>query len=231
MVFKEHQKTIAYKISLSSQSWDHSRLSPSNLGELPDANCISWGIAFSPFLVLPMYFMKVLIPDDRRGQRDSLRQLAQNEREVQISGIAEYAESAPERVLARELRLALDGCPICDGGYRDHSFTILSTVIIEQDWQSPLRLKQYYDLLHAHHWQELLRLREWNEAADILVGFAFRCAQGRVGVVTIISPAKPDLPDTPLHYMILPEEDERSLLSLVPAERWHPLRSVFGVGR
>lgn len=175
--------------------------------------------------------MKVLIPDDRRGHRDSLRNLTQQEREVQVSGIAEQAESAPESVLARELRLTLDGCPICDGGYRDHSFAILATVIIEQQWQSPLRLKEYYDLLHAHRWQELLRLREWKEAADTLVGFAFRCAQERVGVVTILSPAKPDLPDTPLHYMILPEEDGHRLLSLVPAKTWHPLRSVSAASR
>ena len=175
--------------------------------------------------------MKVLIPDDRRGHRDSLRNLTQQEREVQVSGIAEEAESASESVLARELRLALDGCPFCDGGYRDHSFAILSTVIIEQQWQSPLRLKEYYDLLHAHRWQEILRLREWNEAADTLVGFAFRCVQGRVGIVTILSPAKPDLPDTPLHYLILPEEDGHRLVSLVPAKTWHPLRSASAAFR
>lgn len=175
--------------------------------------------------------MKVLIPDDSRGQRDYLRQLVEKEREVHISGIAEQPESAPDRVLARELRLALDGCPICDGGYRDHSFAILATVIIEQAWQSPLRLKQYYDLLHARRWQELLRLREWSEAADILVGFGFRCARERIGIVTILCPAKPDLPDTPLHYMILPEEDGNNFLSVVPQERWHPLRSVSAAAR
>lgn len=184
-----------------------------------------------PFLVLAVCFMKVLIPDDRRGQRDSLRRFVEREREAQVSGIAEQAESAPDRALARELRLALDGCPICDGGYRDHSFAILATVIIEQEWQSPLRLKQYYELLQAHRWQELLRLREWNEAADILTGFAFRCVQGRVGIVTIHSPAKPDLPDTPLHYMILPEDDGHRLLSLVPAKTWHPMRSVSATAR
>src|SRR6266568_2358398 len=141
---------------------------------------------------LPGYFMKVLIPDDRRGHRDSLRKLLEREREIQVSGVADDAESSPESVIARELRRTLDGCPICDGGYRDHSYAVLATIAIEQQWQSPLRLKQYYDFLHERRWEELLCIREWNSAADTLVGFAFRCAAGRVGIVTILSPAKTD---------------------------------------
>src|SRR5206468_4996236 len=85
------------------------------------------------------------------------------------------------------------------GGYRDHSFVILATVAIEPQWQSALHVKQYYDFLDERRWQELLRLREWNDAADTLIGFAFRCAGGRVGIVTMLSPARPGLPDTPLH--------------------------------
>jgi hypothetical protein len=169
--------------------------------------------------------MNVLLPDDRRAHRDSLRSLLEREREVQVSGIAEDAESDPGSVLARELRRTLDGCPICDGGYRDHSFVVLATVTIEPQWQSPLRVKQYYDSLQARRWRELLGLREWGDDADALVGFAFRCILGRVGVVTVFSPAKPGLPDTPLHYVILPEEEGNSLLALLPLENWHPLRS------
>ncbi|PYU00403.1 MAG: hypothetical protein DMG38_07990 [Acidobacteria bacterium] len=170
--------------------------------------------------------MKVLIPDDRRGHRDCLRKLLQQERKAQVSGVAEEAESVPGSVIARELRRTLDGCPICDGSYRDHSYVVLATVAMEPQWECPLRVKQYYDLLHERRWQELLRLREWNHDADALVGFAFRCAEGRVGIVTILSPAKPGLPDTPLHYLILPEEEGNSLLGLLPPEKWCPLRSV-----
>jgi len=170
--------------------------------------------------------MQVLIPDDRRGHRDSLRNLIQREREVQVSGIAEEAESAPDCAIARELRRALDGCPVCDGSYRDHSYAILATVAIAEQWQSPLRVKQYYDCLQERRWQELLSIREWDDAADALVGFAFRCSTGRVGIVTILSPARPGLPDTPLHYTILPEEEGNSLLAVLPPEKWRPLRSV-----
>src|SRR2546429_8758367 len=87
-----------------------------------------------------------------------------------------------------------------------------------RDWSS--------DVCSSDLWQELLRLREWNDAADTLIGFAFRCAGGRVGIVTMLSPARPGLPDTPLHYVILPEEEGNSLQALIPPEKWHPLRST-----
>lgn len=170
--------------------------------------------------------MQVLIPDDRRGHRDSLRRLIQREREVQVSGIAEEAESSPDNAIARELRRALDGCPICDGSYRDHSYIILATVAIAQQWQSPLRVKQYYDCLQERRWPELLSIREWDDVADALIGFAFRCPVGRVGIVTMLSPAKPDLPDTPLHYTILPEEEGKRLRALLLPEKWRALRSA-----
>ncbi|HKW61852.1 MAG TPA: hypothetical protein VJN89_04845 [Candidatus Acidoferrum sp.] len=168
--------------------------------------------------------MKVLIPDDRCGHRDSLRKLIQREREVHVSGITDEAEGAPGSAIARELRRALDGCPICDGSYRDHSYSILATVAIVEQWHSPLRVNQYYDCLQNRSWQELLRIREWNGAADTLIGFAFRCSLGRVGIVTMLSPADPSLPDTPLHYTILPEEEGKKLLALLPPEKWRPLR-------
>ena len=136
------------------------------------------------------------------------------------------AENAPDSAIARESRRALDGCPVCDGSYRDHSYTILATVALAEQWQSPLRVKQYYDCLQVRRWQELLSIREWNDAADSLIGFAFRCSIGRVGMVTMLSPAEPSLPDTPLHYTILPEEEGNSLLVLLPPEKWRPLRSV-----
>lgn len=170
--------------------------------------------------------MQVLIPDDRRGHRDSLRHLIQRERGVQVSGIAEEAENAPESAIARELRRALDGCPVCDGSYRDHLYSILATVAIAERWQSPLRVKEYYDCLRERRWQDFLAIREWSDAADILIGFAFRCSVGRVGIVTMLSPAEPSLPDTPLHYTILPEEEGNSLLALRPPETWRPLRSA-----
>jgi len=175
--------------------------------------------------------MHVLIPDDERGHRDSLRNLIQREREVQVSGTAEEAENAPDCVIARELRRALDGCPVCDGSYRDHSYAILATVAIAEQWQSPLRVKQYYDCLQESRWQELLCIREWDDAADTLIGFVFRCSAGRVGIITILSPAKAGLPDTPLHYTILPEEEGNRLLALLPSEKWHALRSASPAAR
>ena len=120
----------------------------------------------------------------------------------------------------------MDGCLVCDGGHRDHSFVILATVAIEPQWQKRPHVKQYYDLLDERRWQELLCVRVRNDTADTLIGFAFRCAGGRVGIVTMLSPARPGLPDTELHDVILTEEEGNSVLTLIPTGKWHPLRST-----
>lgn len=170
--------------------------------------------------------MKVLIADDNRGHRHALCKLLEREPEVQVSGIAEDEEMAPDRVIARELRRILDGCPICNGGYGGHTYVVLATVAMENGWYNSPHLKQYFDLLEARRWGELLRIREWNGVADAITGFAFRCAAGRVGILTMFCPAKPNLPDTPLHYVILPSAEQNKLLGLLPPETWLPLRSA-----
>ena len=66
------------------------------IGDLPDFIAGVFGLCLGIFLGrLGAYFMKVLLTDDRRGNRDSLRRLVQREPEVQVSGIAEDAENAP----------------------------------------------------------------------------------------------------------------------------------------
>ena len=66
------------------------------IGDLPDFIACVFRLCLGIFLGrLGAYFMKVLLTDDRRGNRDSLRRLVQREPEVQVSGIAEDAENAP----------------------------------------------------------------------------------------------------------------------------------------
>ena len=168
--------------------------------------------------------MKVLIPDDDRGHWELLRRSLDQESELQISGAAADAETASHSVIARELRRILDGCPICDGGYRDHVYALLATLAMEKGGRSAARLKQFYGLLRQYLWRELLGFRDRNPGEDIVAAFAFRCATGRVGVVTILCPANPDLPDNPLHYMILPAEEGKNLLALLHPQKWLPLR-------
>jgi hypothetical protein len=170
--------------------------------------------------------MKVLIPDDNRPRWDSVRQFLQQESEIRVSGIAADAETAFHSVIARELRRILDGCPICDGGYREHDYALLATLVIQKG-QSPARLKQFYDLFRQYRWRELLCFQDWSPCEDIVADFAFRCATGRMGIVTVLSSADPDVPDNPLHYMILPVEEGKNLLTLLNPQRWLPLRPVY----
>ena len=170
--------------------------------------------------------MKVLIPDDNRPRWDSLRRLLQQKSEIQVSGIAADAETACHSVIARELRRILDGCPLCDCGYRDHDYALLATLVIQKGGQNAARLKQFYDLLRQYRWEELLCFHDGSPCEDIVASFAFRCVIGRVGIVTMFSPADPDLPDNPLNYMILPVKEGENLLTLLNPRRWLPLRPL-----
>jgi len=170
--------------------------------------------------------MKVLIPDADRGHWDTLRRFLEQESGIQLSGIAADAETASQSVIARELRRILDGCPLCDCGFRDHAYALLATLVIQKGGQSTPRLKQFYDLLQQYRWRELLYLQDWNPCEDIVAGFAFRCSTGRVGIVTMLNPANPDLPDNPLYYMILPVQEGKNLLALLAPQKWLPLRSL-----
>jgi hypothetical protein len=94
-----------------------------------------------------------------------------------VSGAADDAGVVRDSVIARELRRTLQRCPACDSGYRDHSYALLATVVMNKDCQSSLRLKQYYDFLQEHRWHELLCMREWSDSADSLVSLLFVASQ------------------------------------------------------
>src|SRR5256885_4289970 len=111
--------------------------------------------------------MKVLIPDDDRGHWESLRRSLDQESELQISGAAADAETASHSVIARELRRILDGCPICDGGYRDHAYALLATLAMEKGGQSATRLKQFYGLLRQYLWRGERERGVWGKRVEV----------------------------------------------------------------
>ena len=170
--------------------------------------------------------MKVLIPDNDRAHWNSLRRFLESESEVQLGGIAAEEETNSHSVVARELRRILDGCPICDRGYRDHAYALLATLVMPKGRRNSARLRQFCDSLQQYRWQDILCLRDWDPCEDILSSFAFRCSTGRIGIVNVLSPAGPDLPDNPLHYLILPAKQGKNLLALLDPQRWLPLRSL-----
>src|SRR2546429_5081555 len=146
--------------------------------------------------------MKVLIPDDNRGHWESLRRSLDQESELQISGVAADAETASHSVIARELRRILDGCPICDGGYRDHVYALLATLAMEKGGQTAARLKQFYGLLRQYQWREVFCFPDPNPGGGIPASLPFPCATGRGGVRTILLPAHPRFPLQPPHHTL-----------------------------
>ena len=132
--------------------------------------------------------MKVLIADNER-YRDFLQDIVKQNQDSQVSGIAVDADGSPECIIARELRCILDGCPICRGDFRDHTYSVLATFVMDERVDGVTRLAQFLECIRDCRWHDVLGLRQWTASADAIVTFAFRCANGRVGIVTVFSPA------------------------------------------
>jgi hypothetical protein len=170
--------------------------------------------------------MKVLIADNER-YRDFLQDLVKQNQDSQVSGIAVDAESSPESVLARELRSILDSCPICQGGFRDHIYSVLATLVMDGTADGVARLAQFLRCIRDCRWYDVLGFRQWAASADTIVAFAFRCAEGRVGIVTVFSPADSEMPDEPLHFTILAVEEGKKLLAVLEPGHWTHFRPTL----
>lgn len=168
--------------------------------------------------------MKVLIPENEGYCRDLLQGFVEHNQYKQVSGIAVDADGSPERVIARELRGILDGCPICQSGFRDHTYCLLATVVMNKKAADMARLAQFLGCMCDCRWHDLLGFREWSASADTIVAFAFRCDRGRVGIVTVFSPADSEVPDEPLQFTILSLVEGKKLLAAAGPERWMHLR-------
>jgi hypothetical protein len=174
--------------------------------------------------------MKVLIADDERCSRDFLLDLVGQNQDMQVSALAVDADESPECVVARELRRILDGCPICDGGFRDHTYSKLATVVMNEKADGVGRLAQLLRCIRDCRWHDVLGFRQWIPSADTIVAFAFRCNNGRVGIVTVFSPADSESPDQPLQFTILSVEEGKKLLEVVEPGQWMHLRPTLHHG-
>jgi hypothetical protein len=170
--------------------------------------------------------MKVLIADNEH-YRDFLQDLVKQNQDSQVSGIAVDADGSPECVVARELRGILDGCPICQGGFHDHTYSIVATVVMDETADGVARLTEFLRCVRNCVWHAVLGFQQWIASADTIVAFAFRCARGRVGIVTVFSPADPEAPDEPLHFTILSVEEAKRLLAVLEPGHWMHFRPTL----
>ena len=168
--------------------------------------------------------MKALIADDERRCHDCLQDFVEQNQDMQVSRIAVNADGSPESAVARELRRILDGCPICDGAFRDHTYSKLATVVMNEKADGVARLAQFLRCMRDCRWHDVLGFRQRIASADTIVAFAFRCKKGRVGIVTVFSPADSESPDEPLQFTILSVEEGKKLLAVVEPGRWMHVR-------
>jgi hypothetical protein len=171
--------------------------------------------------------MKILIADDERCSRDFLQTFVEQNQDQQVSGTAVDTDESPECVVARELRRILDGCPICDGGFRGHTYSKLATIALNEKGDDRERLAQFLRCMRDCRWHDVLGFRKWIPTADAIVAFAFRCHKGRVGIVTLFSPADSGSPDEPLQFTILSMGEGKKLEAAVGPGQWMHLRPTL----
>lgn len=146
---------------------------------------------------------------------------------MQVSRMAVDADGSPECILARELRRILNCCPICMGDFRDHTYSLLATVAVNEKADGVARLTQLLRCMRDGRWHDALGFRLWIVCADTIVAFAFRCDRGRVGIVSVFSPADSAAPDEPLHFTILSLEEGKKLLAVID-QKTGPLTAISG---
>lgn len=168
--------------------------------------------------------MKIPIADNKPSCRDFLPDLVEQNQDMQVPRIPLDADGSPECVLAWELRRILDGCPICEGDFRDHAYSLLATVAMNEKADGMARLTQLLWCMRDCRWHDVLGFRQWIAYADTIAAFAFHCDKGRVGIVSVFSPADSAAPDEPLHFTILSLEEGKKLLAVIDPENWIPLR-------
>jgi hypothetical protein len=97
-------------------------------------------------------------------------------------------------------------------------------VVMNEEADGTGRLAQFLRCMRDCRWQDVLSFRQWIASTDTIVAFAFRCYKGRVGIVTVLSPADAGSPDEPLQFTILSVEESKKLLAVVEPGQWMRLR-------
>ena len=168
--------------------------------------------------------MKALIADNEDSCRGFRHALVEQHPYLPVSGIAVVADASPESTVAREIRRILDGCPICKGDFRDHTYSLLAAVALNEKTDGVAPLTQLLRCMRDCRWHDVLRYRQWIGYADSIAAFAFRCDKGRVGIVSVFSSADSAAPDEPLQFTILSLKEGQKLLAVVEPGHWIPLR-------
>lgn len=147
---------------------------------------------------------------------------------MRVSGIAIDDDGSPECMLAQELRRILGSCPICMGDFRDHRYSLLATVAMNDKTNAVACLTRLLGYMRDGRWHDVLGFRQWIACADTIVTFAFRCDKGRMGIVSIFSPADSAVPDEPLYFTMLSLEEGKKVLAVIAPEHWIPLTAISG---
>src|SRR5262245_9934645 len=129
------------------------------------------------------------------------------------------SRSAGELMITRSLTKAFINCPICEGEFVDHYFTLLAVTPMNE-------LERASDLLSKiknHRWEEAFQVKEFDSLRDALVVYCLRCPGRILAIVVMRDPYEPYHNPSVLDHEVLDTAKSEELRSVLRQSRWLPI--------
>jgi hypothetical protein len=128
----------------------------------------------------------------------------------------EANDSGGLTLLIKTFTKAFSRCPICDEGFVDHYFTLLSVI---PTWKVEL-VKELLDKVKHYEWAAAREHRDFDPLQDAIQVYVLRCPGKRMAVVTVSDPYEPYHNATVLDYEVLDYERSQDLRTVMAEAEW-----------
>lgn len=125
--------------------------------------------------------------------------------------------SGGKTLLVKAFTKAFSCCPICDEGFVDHYFTLLSVV---PTWKVEF-VKEMLERVKHYQWSAAREYSEFDPLQDAIAVYVLRCPGKRMAVVIVSDPYELYFNPGVLEHEVLDHERSRELRSVMGDEaRW-----------
>lgn len=128
----------------------------------------------------------------------------------------EANDSGGKTLLVKAFTKAFSRCPICDDGFVDHYFTLLS---VTPSWKVEL-VKEMLEKVKHYEWSAAREFSEFDPMQDAIAVYVLRCPGKRMAVVIVSDPYEPYHNPGVLEHEVLDHQRSRELRSVMGEARW-----------
>ena len=132
------------------------------------------------------------------------------------------ADSGGASLISNAFVKAFNRCPICEGEFVDHYFTLLSVI---PAWKVD-EVTNLVKKVQQHQWAAAREVREFDPAQDALAVYVLRCPGKRLAVLIVDDPYDLDSNPGILESEVLDGERSQGLKSVLGDTNWVPIRNM-----